>query len=171
MTSTITTTADQIAALLAQIESLKAQEKAENERKQRIAVLDVARAALSPKLEAARMAYESLKAEMDALDAQYAELAPAQEPQQPETIQPVAGTYTGGETNSRHADGTLKARPDHFPMRFFQAFARKYKAANVTQKELTAFCRANGVNQADRSPENLKRAYDKLVAAGQVKAA
>ena len=51
------------------------------------------------------------------------------------------------------------------PYQFWLAYKRAYKADGATQKELSALCKARGIDQADRGAATLARAHEALPAA------
>jgi hypothetical protein len=147
------------AALLEQLRAIEEEEEQQQRAQaqaagQRAAIAQVAIVQLRPR-------YQALLAAACAVEEQIAqarEVIRAAQPQQPSTTQ----TTTTSAPQTR-PDG----KPNHFPMRFYQAYRTRYKGT-ATQRQVTAACRAAKIDQSDRSPENLARAHAALRAQGTI---
>jgi hypothetical protein len=151
-TTTPMTVAERKAQLLAELAEIEAAEAAEARaqeqvQQQRAAIAQVAVCQLRPR-------YQALLAQAVAVEEQIAQAMEAIRVTQPQP-QPSTQPQPAG-------------KPNHYPMKFFGAFTTKHKGTGVTQRVLTARCRAARIDQSDRSAENLQRAYDALKKAGEI---
>jgi hypothetical protein len=63
---------------------------------------------------------------------------------------------------------TASGRPRNPALMFFREFGKAYKKTSVSQRQVSAACKAVGIDQKDRSKENLARAHAELVTRGVI---
>jgi PAS domain-containing protein len=110
--------------------------------------------------------YEAIAAEITGLDGRVIAVMEQRDALRAERehLTATAVPVQGQKGTSRYKSPT---NPAHL---FFVAFRRAYKNTGLTQKEVSATCKAAGIDQRDQSPANLERAHSALVKAGLIAA-